>query len=131
MCLCTLSHLYESITVTCGIGKLRIILVMKALVLVSLTLVNLSYMFSYLTHRSFWLVFIWSTEISKSLLNGVNQNVDHISYMFDDETTPIKACGDLVYHTTDNGRMLLSYNNILTISRYSIFLFKFSNDKLH
>ncbi|PIN02789.1 hypothetical protein CDL12_24694 [Handroanthus impetiginosus] len=43
-----------------------------------------------------------STEIPKSLLNEVNQNVDHISYMFDDETTPVKACGDLAYHVANN-----------------------------
>ncbi|KAI3459412.1 hypothetical protein Pfo_016075 [Paulownia fortunei] len=43
-----------------------------------------------------------SIEISKSLLNEVNENVDHISYVFDDETTPVKACGDIAYHVTNN-----------------------------
>ncbi|CAK9159183.1 unnamed protein product [Ilex paraguariensis] len=38
-------------------------------------------------------------DISKSLWNGVNQNEENLSYMFD-ETTPIKACGDLSYHVT-------------------------------
>ncbi|KAL0289019.1 UNVERIFIED_CONTAM: protein XRI1 [Sesamum angustifolium] len=41
-------------------------------------------------------------EMSKSLLNGVNQNVDHMSYMFDGAATPVKACGDLAYHVTNN-----------------------------
>ncbi|XP_011073447.1 protein XRI1 isoform X1 [Sesamum indicum] len=41
-------------------------------------------------------------EMSKSLLNGVNQNVDHMSYLFDGEATPVKACGDLAYHVTNN-----------------------------
>ncbi|KAL7081128.1 hypothetical protein ACP275_14G019900 [Erythranthe tilingii] len=41
-------------------------------------------------------------EISKSLLSGANENVDHISYMFDGQTTPVKACGDLAYHVTEN-----------------------------
>ncbi|XP_057965920.1 protein XRI1 isoform X3 [Malania oleifera] len=36
-------------------------------------------------------------DISQCLWDGVNQNEDHLSYMFD-ETTPIKACGDSAYH---------------------------------
>lgn len=38
-------------------------------------------------------------EMAKCMLNGVSviQNEDDISYMLE-ETTPVKACGDLVYH---------------------------------
>ncbi|KAL2463784.1 Protein XRI1 [Forsythia ovata] len=41
-----------------------------------------------------------SIDMSKCLLNGANQNED-FSYIFEDETTPVKACGDLVYHSTN------------------------------
>ncbi|KAK6146048.1 hypothetical protein DH2020_019917 [Rehmannia glutinosa] len=54
-----------------------------------------------------------SIEIPKSLLNGVSENVDHISYVFNDETTPVKACGDLAYHVTNNevkGKELEQYS---------------------
>lgn len=40
-----------------------------------------------------------SLDPSKSLWNGVSQNEEDISYMFD-ETTPIKDCGDLAYHVS-------------------------------
>ncbi|PIN09164.1 hypothetical protein CDL12_18257 [Handroanthus impetiginosus] len=43
-----------------------------------------------------------SIELSKCLLNGVNRNEDHISCTLDDATTPLKACGDLAYHVTNN-----------------------------
>ncbi|XP_073134542.1 protein XRI1 isoform X2 [Henckelia pumila] len=39
-----------------------------------------------------------SIELSKCLLNGVSQNEQSLSYAFDDETTPVKACRDLAYH---------------------------------
>ncbi|KAL6526582.1 hypothetical protein OROGR_015672 [Orobanche gracilis] len=45
-----------------------------------------------------------SVEIPKSLLNGVCENAADISYVFNDETTPVKACGDLAYHVANNGR---------------------------
>ncbi|KAL3812582.1 hypothetical protein ACJIZ3_013850 [Penstemon smallii] len=50
-------------------------------------------------------------EISKCLLNGVSQNED-LSYMFDDGTTPIKACGDLTHPAPNNvkGKELELYN---------------------
>ncbi|KAL3642021.1 hypothetical protein CASFOL_012836 [Castilleja foliolosa] len=41
-------------------------------------------------------------EMPKSLLNGVSENVDEITYVFNDETTPVKDCGDLAYHVTNN-----------------------------
>ncbi|XP_047956396.1 protein XRI1-like [Salvia hispanica] len=44
-----------------------------------------------------------SIEASKSPMNEVEHNVDHISYMFDNETTPVKACGDLPYYVSNNG----------------------------
>ncbi|XP_027336605.1 protein XRI1-like isoform X2 [Abrus precatorius] len=37
-------------------------------------------------------------EISEELWNDVPQNEEDLSYMFDDETTPVKACGDLAYN---------------------------------
>ncbi|KAH7864798.1 hypothetical protein Vadar_034014 [Vaccinium darrowii] len=43
-------------------------------------------------------------EIPPSLLDGVSQNEEDLSYMFD-ETTPIKACGDLAYHVADGVNM--------------------------
>ncbi|KAL0388563.1 UNVERIFIED_CONTAM: protein XRI1 [Sesamum radiatum] len=43
-----------------------------------------------------------SIDISKCLLNGVNQNEDHLSCVFDSATTPVKACGDLAYHATNS-----------------------------
>lgn len=39
-------------------------------------------------------------DISQCLWDGVTQNEEDLSYMFD-ETTPVKACGDLAYHVTD------------------------------
>ncbi|CAA2998386.1 Hypothetical predicted protein [Olea europaea subsp. europaea] len=39
-------------------------------------------------------------DVSKCLLNGVNQN-ENFSYIFEDEATPVKACGDLAYHVTN------------------------------
>ncbi|KAH6757120.1 hypothetical protein C2S52_006494 [Perilla frutescens var. hirtella] len=41
-------------------------------------------------------------EVSKSMLNEGDQNVDHISSMFDNETTPVKVCRDLAYHVSNN-----------------------------
>ncbi|CAL5326807.1 unnamed protein product [Camellia sinensis] len=40
-------------------------------------------------------------DISPCLWDGVSQNEEDLSYMFD-ETTPVKACGDLAYHVADN-----------------------------
>ncbi|KAI5426637.1 hypothetical protein KIW84_013421 [Lathyrus oleraceus] len=47
-------------------------------------------------------------DISEELWNDVPQNRENLSYMFDAETTPIKACGDLAY----------SVNNADSNSRY-------------
>ncbi|KAJ4969543.1 hypothetical protein NE237_016244 [Protea cynaroides] len=41
--------------------------------------------------------------ISNNLWNEANQNEESLNYMFD-ETTPIKACGDLAYHVADSGK---------------------------
>lgn len=43
-------------------------------------------------------------DISECLWNGVPQNQEDQSYMFD-ETTPVKACGDLAYHVAHRGNM--------------------------
>ncbi|KAL6978795.1 hypothetical protein U1Q18_020464 [Sarracenia purpurea var. burkii] len=40
-------------------------------------------------------------DVSQCLLDGVSQNEEDLSFMFD-ETTPVKACGDLAYHIADN-----------------------------
>lgn len=42
-------------------------------------------------------ILLFWTDMSKELWNGVPQNGEDLSYMFDDETTPVKACGDLAY----------------------------------
>lgn len=44
-------------------------------------------------------------EISPCLWDGVTTNEEDISYMFD-ETTPIKACGDLAYQVTASDDMI-------------------------
>lgn len=49
---------------------------------------------------------VWA-DISKCLLNGDGQNED-LPYIFNDETTPIKACGDLAYHVNVDGKMTFS-----------------------
>ncbi|XP_054794874.1 protein XRI1-like [Prosopis cineraria] len=41
-------------------------------------------------------------SMSQELWNEVPQNEEDLSYMFDDETTPVKACGDLAYHVNNN-----------------------------
>lgn len=41
-------------------------------------------------------------ELPKCLLNGLNQKEDDLPCSFDDETTPVKACGDLAYNVTNN-----------------------------
>ncbi|GMY33891.1 protein XRI1-like isoform X2, partial [Fagus crenata] len=43
-------------------------------------------------------------DISECLWNGVPQNQEDLSYMFD-ETTPVKACGDLAYHVSHSENM--------------------------
>uniref|UniRef100_A0A5B6YJI6 Putative X-ray induced transcript 1 n=1 Tax=Davidia involucrata TaxID=16924 RepID=A0A5B6YJI6_DAVIN len=42
--------------------------------------------------------------ISQCLWDGVSQNAEDLSYMFD-ETTPIKDCGDLTYNVTNSENM--------------------------
>ncbi|XP_051129689.1 protein XRI1 isoform X1 [Andrographis paniculata] len=43
-----------------------------------------------------------SIEISKSLFDGTHQNAEDMSSLLDSESTPLKACGDLAYHTPSN-----------------------------
>ncbi|XP_030933375.1 protein XRI1-like isoform X1 [Quercus lobata] len=45
-----------------------------------------------------------NSDISECLWNGVPQNEEDLSYMLD-ETTPIKACGDLAYHVSHSENM--------------------------
>ncbi|CAI9756889.1 unnamed protein product [Fraxinus pennsylvanica] len=40
-----------------------------------------------------------SLDIPECLMDGLNENED-LSYMFDNETTLVKACGDLAYQVT-------------------------------
>ncbi|KAG4938756.1 hypothetical protein AAZX31_16G087800 [Glycine max] len=44
-------------------------------------------------------------EISEELWNDVPQNEEDLSYMLDDETTPVKACGDLAYNVNNADNM--------------------------
>ncbi|KAH7550286.1 hypothetical protein JRO89_XS13G0165300 [Xanthoceras sorbifolium] len=39
-------------------------------------------------------------DMSGCLWNEVTLNEEDLSYMFDEATTPVKACGDLAYHAT-------------------------------
>lgn len=45
---------------------------------------------------------LFRAEISEELWNEVPQNGEDLSYMFEDETTPIKDCGDLAYNVNNN-----------------------------
>lgn len=49
-------------------------------------------------------VFVTDIAKTKCMLNGVSvsQNQEDISYMFE-ESTPIKACGDLAYQFDNSG----------------------------
>lgn len=47
------------------------------------------------------MVLVWP-DVSKSLWNSVTQNEEDFSCMFD-ETTPLKACGDLTYNVAPIG----------------------------
>ncbi|KAI4356398.1 hypothetical protein L6164_000424 [Bauhinia variegata] len=40
-------------------------------------------------------------DMAEQVWNHVPQNED-VSYMLDDDTTPVKACGDLAYHVNDS-----------------------------
>lgn len=51
-----------------------------------------------------YLVLLFWAVVSKSLLG---ENEEHLSSSFDDTTTPLKACGDLAYHVTNCGGILL------------------------
>ncbi|KAK2352885.1 hypothetical protein P8452_73637 [Trifolium repens] len=42
-------------------------------------------------------------DVSEELWNDVPQNGEDLSYMFDGETTPVKACGDLAHNVNNNG----------------------------
>ncbi|XP_028797162.1 protein XRI1 isoform X2 [Neltuma alba] len=44
--------------------------------------------------------------ISQELWNEVPQTEHQSSHVFDDETTPVKACGDLAYHVNNSDNML-------------------------
>ncbi|XP_054780222.1 protein XRI1-like isoform X2 [Prosopis cineraria] len=45
-------------------------------------------------------------DMSQELWNEVPQNEDESSHVFDDETTPVKACGDLAYRVTYSGNIV-------------------------
>lgn len=46
--------------------------------------------------------------MSGSQFNEVILNEEDLSYMLDDETTPVKSCGDLAYQATHSGRFFSS-----------------------
>ncbi|KAG6435578.1 hypothetical protein SASPL_100452 [Salvia splendens] len=41
-------------------------------------------------------------EMPPCLLSGLSQNEEQLPCSFEDATTPVKACGDLAYHVTNN-----------------------------
>ncbi|XP_075478320.1 protein XRI1-like isoform X2 [Primulina tabacum] len=43
-------------------------------------------------------------EISNWNLGGMKENEDHFSSILDDETTPVKACGELTCHVIEKGK---------------------------
>lgn len=43
------------------------------------------------------------------------QNKEDLSYMLDDETTPVKACGDLAYNVNNDGKTVLLHEHGLDI----------------
>jgi len=45
-------------------------------------------------------------DISQCLWDEVTSNGENLSYMLD-ETTPVKACGDLAYHVDHDGGVLV------------------------
>ncbi|KAF8391982.1 hypothetical protein HHK36_022322 [Tetracentron sinense] len=45
------------------------------------------------------------SNLDIELWDGIDQNEEDLSYMFD-ETTPIKDCGDLAYHVTDSEKSM-------------------------
>lgn len=54
-------------------------------------------------------------EISEELWNDVPQNEEDLSYMVDDVTTPVKACGDLAYNVNNGGKTVLRHAPFLTL----------------
>ncbi|MCD7452300.1 hypothetical protein HAX54_016132 [Datura stramonium] len=46
-------------------------------------------------------------DVSGCLWTGVTENKEDISYMFDDDTTPVKDCGDLTFNVKDVTRKKL------------------------
>lgn len=67
---------------------------------------------------SFCFQLLWA-EISECLWDGVSENGD-LSYVFD-ETTPVKACGDLAYHVTCGGKDFTPSSNPSIRFKYIIF----------
>ena len=53
-----------------------------------------------------WFLLLWA-GIAQSLWDGVSQNYENV-YMFD-ETTPVKACGDMAHRVADNGSFSVFY----------------------
>lgn len=51
------------------------------------------------------MVLMFSADGSQCLWNEVALNEEDLSYMLD-ETTPVKACGDLAYNVNNSGMAL-------------------------
>ncbi|KAF7845569.1 protein XRI1-like isoform X1 [Senna tora] len=79
-----------------------------------MTTLGFTYLLSIIDSREPW---GWSKEdhclqktsnfdISQELWNEVPQNEEDISYIFNDETTPVKACGDVACHFSNNDSIL-------------------------
>lgn len=52
----------------------------------------------------FELVLLYWAAMSGCQWSEATLNAEAVSYMLDDETTPVKACGDLAYHASHCGR---------------------------
>lgn len=75
------------------------------------------------------LVLLILADISECLWNGVPQNQEDLSYMLDDETTPVKACGDLAYEVNQRGWFACCFPSMSSILAFPGFVI--SNKHCH
>lgn len=69
------------------------------------------------------LVLLLWADMPEYLWNGVPQNEEDLSYMLDDETTPVKACGDLAYHVNHRGWFSLLFSSSMFFEIFLLFLY--------
>ena len=65
------------------------------------------------------MVLFLSSDVSSGIWNEVALNEEDLSYMLD-ETTPVKACGDLAYHVNHNGMVSSS---LFALSNHKLSIF--------